>query len=256
MITTKALAEKMGGVSKHTVFYAADQFRWKSYDNPYGKGFVWDVTDGQIEDYKRIRAARSKTIEQRRAQLDDVIDLFDTATRGRTFARGLDHVLWGKTPSHVNVYEDVKEDTSEVIDGVRRGSNGGRIGRQKGQGKPRSPLYFQVKDPIENLIRDGYRVPKALRIKLLELCPDSFSLDERSFYRYAYEIAENLEIPVKGACARKHNHVEFTQFIVGNIQELLKNNKTIKDIQERLNLTQKEFDKYTKYCLTHDSITV
>ncbi len=86
ILTTKALA-KMIGVCTGTAIDIGQRHKWKCRPDPYSSsGFLWEVSEWQLEEYKIIRArSGGLTIEQRRERMQAVLDTWDTAFFGRKF---------------------------------------------------------------------------------------------------------------------------------------------------------------------------
>ena len=108
-MSTKQLAMKMG-VTTGTAIDAGRRLFWSCRPDPYSSGgFLWDVSDEQIAEYILLRERNAYlTIEQKRARVQKVFDLWDVAFSGKTFPGNIleiDLKKWKIAYKHTEIEE-------------------------------------------------------------------------------------------------------------------------------------------------------
>ena len=92
-LSTKQLAMKMG-VATGCAIDTGRKLRWAFRPDPYSSGgFLWGVSDEEIAEWVVLRDRNAYlTIEQKRARVQKVFDLWDIAFSGRKFPANISEI--------------------------------------------------------------------------------------------------------------------------------------------------------------------
>lgn len=184
MLNTKALCRRLKLADTKTVRTIANKYGWEFEARGGGKGFLWDVTDADIQQYFDDRAREKIPLSTRQRMLNDLIDLFDTAFSGRTFPNRASQIPIDKAPSYINYLE--KKPPSDRVP-------------KPGPGKNPLKTSSAMKNRIRELILDGFhsgnRMYAILASEGLITNEDGEPLAMRTVRGYVDEARKAMKIP-------------------------------------------------------------
>lgn len=184
MLNTKALCRQLKLADTKIVRTIANKYGWEFEARGGGKGFLWAVTDADIQQYFDDRAREKIPLSTRQRMLNDLIDLFDTAFSGRTFPNRASQIPIDKAPSYINYLE--KRPPSDRVP-------------KPGPGKNPLETSSAMKNRIRELILDGFhsgnRMYAILASEGLITNEDGEPLAMRTVRGYVDEARKAMKIP-------------------------------------------------------------